>query len=305
MVIMIAAVVLSAAAHAADAGTGSFSAAVYASSRLVVFPLDAKEFSVPLPLTIRYLAFGASGQSLYATAFTQLSATSLTSAPGLMKIEFNPVRVNRIPGFEAFYGIDRFAVSRREDLIAFGGARRDAAGTTTCGIYKYAMPSASPQPIVETSNCRAGSPWRVLDISPTTEEALILANRRLARLDLISGAISPLGSQLWGGSFSPDGKWIAALDLGGPSTPSRTILIDPKDSDRRRDLGGLNDDEVVWSPDSRFILHAVPQPACPSQNPLALETIDIETGKRAVIPNSVCNTGLTRQMGWVRNDIAR
>jgi len=62
---------------------------------------------------------------------------------------------------------------------------------------------------------------------------------------------------------------------------------------------------VVWSPDSRFLLHAVYRPACPSQNPLALETLDVQTGKRSLIKDSICNSGSSRQIGWIRSDIKR
>ena len=109
---------------------------------------------------------------------------------------------------------------------------------------------------------------------------------------------------MWGASYSPDGKWIAALQLAPPGH-SKTILIDRQDFSRRRDLGGSEDDEVVWSPDSRTLLHAVYRPACPSRNPLALETIDIETGKRFIPKESICNAGAGRDIGWVSTKIGR
>ncbi len=286
-----------------------YSVAAYASdgldvnSRLIIFPPDRNEFKIPLPLTLRYVVYGASGQSLYATAFKRLDAKSGTISPGLLKIELDPVRVTTIPGLDVFDDIDRFAVSRREDMIIFGGSRSDA-GVRTCGIFELNLTDGSIRPILQTTDCKAGSPWRVFDISPSRSAALISADRRLALLDLTDGKVTPLGSELWVGSYSPDGKWIAALELGPPGR-SRTILIDPKDFSRRRDLGGSNDDEVVWSPDSRFLLHAVYRPACPSQNPLALETLDIETGKRVTLKNSICNAGSDRTIGWVSSKIGR
>ena len=73
----------------------------------------------------------------------------------------------------------------------------------------------------------------------------------------------------------------------------------------RDSVGGSNDNEVVWSPDSRFLLHAVDRPACPNQNPLALETLDIETGKRMTLKNSICKAGQGRNLGWVSSAIVR
>jgi hypothetical protein len=272
-------------------------------SRLVIFPSDRKEFSIPFPLALGYIVYGASGQSLYANAFKRIGAKTITPLPGLFKIELNPVRVNAILGLGVFDGIDRFAVSRREDKILFAGSRSEA-GVRTCGIFELNLPDGSLRPVIQTTDCRAGYPWRVFDISPSALKALISADRRLALLDLIDGKVTPLGSELWVGAYSPDGKWIAALELGPPGR-SRTILLDPEDFSRRRDLGGSNDDEVVWSPDSRFLLHAVYRPACPSQNALALETLDIETGKRFTLKNSICNVGSGRDMGWVSSKVGR
>lgn len=297
------------AAQGAEPSPGQYSVATYASdgldvnSRLIVFPSDRKEFSIPLPLTLRYVAYGGSGQSLYATAFKRLDSNSGTDMPGLLKIDLNPVRVKSLPGLDVFDDIDRFAVSRQEDKILFEGSRSDA-GVRTCGIFELNLQDGGLRPVLPTTDCRAGSPWRVFDISPSGLQALIRVGRRLAVLDLARGNMTLLEGELWGGSYSPDGKWIAALELVPPSR-SRTILIDPLDFSRRNDLGGLNDDEVVWSPDSQLLLHAVFRPACPSSNPLAIETLDIGTAKRSILKNSICNAGSGRNIGWVSSKIGR
>ena len=54
----------------------------------------------------------------------------------------------------------------------------------------------------------------------------------------------PMGSDLWVGSYSPDGKWIAALELVPPGQ-YKTILIDRMDFSHRLDLGASADSEVV------------------------------------------------------------
>ena len=172
-------------------------------------------------------------------------------------------------------------------------------------MYEIGLPAGNIRTVIESSECRAGSPWRVLSLSPEKTEALISANHSLALLDLAKGSITKIDGQLSGGSFSPDGKWIAALRLGDPKAPSKTVLIDRTNLASRRDLGGVNDSEVVWSPDSRFLLHTVYRPACPSQNPLALETLEVQTGTRSLIKESICNSGSSRQIGWVRSDIKR
>ena len=272
---------------------------------IAVFPTAGKEFEISLPLTPQWFAYGPSGRSVYATALSEKGPRSFTDQKGIFKIDLEPVRVSAIQGLDAFYSIGSFVVSQGEDLVVSGGAKGNyPAGS--CGIYEIRLPAGDVRAAIETSDCRMGSPWRVLSLSPERTEVLIAANRRsLALLDLARGSITKIEGQLSGGSFSPDGRWIAALQLGDPKAPSKTVLIDRTNLASRRDLGGVDDAEVVWSPDSRFLLHAVYRPACPSQNPLALETLDVQTGNRLLIKDSICNSGSSRQIGWVRSDIKR
>jgi hypothetical protein len=272
---------------------------------IAVFPPAGKEFEISLPLVPRWFAYGPSGRSVYATALKATGPRSFTDERGMFKIELDPVRVSTIQGLDAFGSIGPFAVSQGEDLIVSGGSKGNNYPARSCGVYEIHLPAGDVSAAIETSDCRAGSPWRVLSLSPEKTEALITANRSLALLDLAKGTITKIEGQLSGGSFSPDGKWIAALQLGDPKAPSKTVLIDRANLANRRDLGGVEDAEVVWSPDSRFLLHAVYRPACPSQNPLALETLDVQTGKRSLIKESICNSGSSRQIGWVRSDIKR
>jgi hypothetical protein len=273
-------------------------------SFIAVFPPSGKDFEIALPLTPQWFAYGPSGLSTYATALIDTGTRLFTDPRGILKIGLDPVRVSAIQGLDAFYSIGPFVVSQGEDLVFFRGAKGNyPAGS--CGLYEIRPPAGDVRAVLETSDCRAGSPWRLLSLSPEKTEALISVNRSLALLDLALGSITKIEGQLSGASFSPDGKWIAALQLGDPKAPSRTVLIDRANLASRRDLGGVNDSEVVWSPDSRFLLHAVPRPACPSQNPLALETLEIQTGSRSLIKDSICNSGSSRRIGWIRSDVKR
>lgn len=281
-----------------------YTAGNHAEFFIAVFPPQGKEFEISIPLIPGWFTYGPSGLSAYATALIHTGTRSFTDQRGIFKIELSPLRVSAIQGLDAFYSIGPFAVSQGEDLVVFRGAKGNyPAGS--CGAYAIPLPVGDIRSAIEISDCRAGSPWRVLSISPEGTQALISANRSLALLDLAQGSITKIEGQLSRGSFSPDGKWIAALQLGDAKAPSRTVLIDRTNPASRRDLGGLNDTEVVWSPDSRFLLHAVYRPACPSQNPLALETLEIQTGNRSLIKDSICNSGSSRQIGWIRSDVKR
>jgi hypothetical protein len=270
---------------------------------IAVFPPAGKEFEISLPLMPRWFAYGPSGRSVYATALVDTGRGSITTQRGILKIDLDPVRVSNIEGLDAFYSLGPFAVSQGEDLVVSGGAKGNyPAGS--CGVYEIHLPAGDIRAAIETSDCRAGSPWRVLSLSPEKTEALISANRSLALLDLAKGSTTKIEGQLSKGSFSPDGKWIAAIQINNPNPP-KTILIDRSDLTKKRDFGVSEDSEAVWSPDSKFLLHAVYRPACPSQNPLALETLEVQTGNRSLIKDSICNSGLSRQIGWVRSDIKR
>jgi hypothetical protein len=270
---------------------------------IAVFPPAGKQFDISLPFIPRWFAYGPSGRSVYATALVDTGRGSVTTQRGILKVELDPVRVSNIEGLDAFYSLGPLAVSQGEDLVVSGGAKGNyPAGS--CGVYEIRLPAGDVSAAIETSDCRAGSPWRVLSLSPEKMEALISANRSLALLDLAKGSITKIEGQLSKGSFSPDCKWIVAIQINNPNPP-KTILIDRSDLTKRRDLGDSEDSEAVWSPDSKFLLRAVYRPACPSQNPLALETLEVQTGKRSLIKESICNSGSSRQIGWVRSDIKR
>ena len=271
---------------------------------IAVFPPAGKEFEISLPLVPRWFAYGPGGRSVYATALKETGPRSFTDERGMFKIDLDSVRVSTIQGLDAFGSIGPFAVSQGEDLIVSGGSKGNDYPARSCGVYEIHLPAGDVSAAIETSDCRAGSPWRVLSVSPENTEALISANRSLALLNLAKGSITKIEGQLSKGSFSPDGKWIAAIQINNPNPP-KIILIDRSDLTKRRDLGASEDSEAVWSPDSKFLLHAMYRPACPSQNPLALETLEVQTGARSVIKESICNSGSSRQIGWVRSDIKR
>jgi hypothetical protein len=125
-------------------------------------------------------------------------------------------------------------------------------------------------------------------------------------MNLVTGATRPLslpGEAFQTFAWSPDGKWLAAIYLvpSGPGQPGirgRTILIDPNDPSNRRDLGGAGEMDVVWSPDSRFLLHTIWAANCPSATPLTFETIEVASGARSVLQNSRCKVA-SSMIGWI------
>lgn len=155
------------AAHSAEpvsfspaALTGHLTGGGHWEHLIPVFPSGEKEFDIPIPLVPRWFAYGTSGLTLYATALKQTGARSFTTQPGLFKIEVKPVHVSPIPGLDGFYSVGPFAVSQGEDFIVFEGAKGNYRARS-CGVYEIG-PAWNARAIVETSDCSAGSPWRVL-----------------------------------------------------------------------------------------------------------------------------------------------
>jgi len=68
-------------------------------------------------------------------------------------------------------------------------------------VYEIRLPAGDIRAAIETSDCRAGSPWRVLSLSPEKTEALISANRSLALLDLGRDLSERLGGSFRVGHF--------------------------------------------------------------------------------------------------------
>ena len=134
---------------------------------ITVFPPVGKEFEISLPLIPRWFAYGPSGRSVYATALKETGPRSFTGEPGMFKIELDPVRANTIRGLDAFGSIGPFAVSRDEDLVVSGGSKGNGYPANSCGVYEIHLPTGDVHAAVETSDCRAGSPWRVLSRRPT------------------------------------------------------------------------------------------------------------------------------------------
>ncbi|HXA06448.1 MAG TPA: hypothetical protein VNY30_16500 [Bryobacteraceae bacterium] len=144
-------------------------------------------------------------------------------------------------------------------------------------------------------------------VSPDGSKVLAQLVDGLAIIDIATGAAVPLGKGLWKGAWSPDGRWIAALQLDPESEQprprlSRTILIDAHDFSQRRDMGGESDVEVCWSPDSRYLLYSETQRFC-SGTGVSLLTMDIESGKRATVKESKCIVKGRQKIGWVSLDV--
>jgi len=248
----------------------SYSAEVYRSEgfltgrqRLLVFPLGGDAVTIPLPIPLGWVEYNASGTALYVKTIQQSlpgsravspGAQSGTVAPGLFKIEFNPIRVSLVPGSADFLELRGFVVSPREDKIVLAGLRLEGR-QYACGLFDLAMPKGEPRRAFDKATC-----WSPDSLSPDGQTGVGNSGWDLVLVDFATNTTRPLttGERLTRSRWSPDGKWISAARHESPRI--RTVLIDPSDPSRRRELGGTNDGEgVIWSPDSRYLLHITRQ----------------------------------------------
>ena len=118
---------------------------------------------------------------------------------------------------------------------------------------------------------------------------------RLTVLNLQTSEIHGVGGTMTSASWSPDGRWIAAIK--GKSRISSIVLFDAADTSRERILGRTMGGRLDWSPDSKYLLVAKPEAMC-GPDLWSLEVIEVETGKRTDVKSAHCEIFETNT-GWM------
>jgi hypothetical protein len=116
-------------------------------------------------------------------------------------------------------------------------------------------------------------------------------------IDIVRGTTKPLGDEFFLAAWSPDGRWLAALENG---ENGRTVLMDAATLSRQR---VLEHSELDWSPDSRYLLGTKRHDGCGRYEGGTLEAIDVENGERTTIASSKCQVDQATT-GWVRCDVS-
>jgi hypothetical protein len=177
---------------------------------LTIFPTDGKLVMFTLPFRLREVAFAPDGRSLYGINVTNRDGV-VRETGGLSKAEFNPMRLTPVPGTTP-YGVSSFAVSANQDRVVISGYRMDSNGGS-CGLFEILLPAGDVRPVL-TSDCLHWSSRERISLSPNGEQAVAMVgssrvNLHMELVDLVHGTTRPLFSDIWGGVWSPDGKWIA------------------------------------------------------------------------------------------------
>jgi len=266
-------------------------------SELVVFPVDRAAFSIALPLPTTFLDFASAGRVLYAVV-KDTGRDPGHLAPQLCRIEFNPARATLLQASAGLSHIMSFAVDEHgKKVVACGGRPHpvDLGG----GLFEIDLVGGTIRKVIANPACMgpyltsadSESAWSDLSLSPDGHRAAAIRLRSLEVLDLVNGTARVIASGYRRAAWSPDGKWIAAMENGGRY---RTVLFDADTLTKRRNLGVT---QLHWSPDSRYLLGGRESMNCDT-----MQAVDVENGKRITIEGSKCKVYGT-PVGWVNNDV--
>jgi WD40 repeat protein len=263
---------------------------------LVVFPVSGSAFKIPIRSARGGFRYSPDGTALYGACTPHPDPVRADEPPkvALCKIDLNTTTTTPVletTGLHA-YG---FAISRREDRILFSGI--DPQDRDVHGLFELSLPGGKSRTILRQADKRPQSSWMDISLSPDDERAVATHNGRLELIDIIHGTVEPLGEELSMAAWSPDGKWLAAVEKG---EHGRTILMDAKNLKQRRILGPS---ELEWSPDSHYLLGMKQHDRCGPYYG-TIEAIDIENGERITIKSSECQVNQANT-GWVSIDILR
>lgn len=254
--------------------------------RLVVFPPGTAALAIPIPVELGYIAFSRDGNVLYGTRLRDPA----DGAASIYKVGLDPVRATPIPGADGLAPI--YAIGASEKNIVVSGRYKKSGLPSTCGVFELTLATGALRKVIDNPDCTFVGAWQSISLSADGDRAVAVRKNKLALIDVATGVIKPIADGIFRAAWSPDGRWIAALEYGGGD---RTFLIDASTLVKRRDLPSS---EVIWSPDSRHLMAVDQSPRC---NPDygTLQQMDIETGTKSTIQNSTCMVDDSR-IGWVR-----
>jgi WD40 repeat protein len=260
-------------------------------TELVIFPLIGGPSKIPIRTASGPFAYSPDGKALYG----QCSTTD-SGAPNdnvrivLCRIELKTGVATPLPGSIGLYARD-IAVSPRQDCILVSGVLR--RGKDTRGLFELSLTSGKIRTVIAQNQRPTRSDWTYVSLAPDGKRAVGSYNGRVEVIDMVQGRAELLDDGLFMAAWSPDGKWLAAVEKG---EKGHTLLMDAATLKRTRILGPS---ELGWSPDSHYLLGFK---SCNSYYG-TIEVIDIDTGDRIAVKSSECQINQATT-GWVSSDLA-
>lgn len=259
-----------------------------------LFPLRGDATQVALPVTFFGGAtYSRDGSAIY--GFERKHA-------GMLRVDVTTMQARIVPGTEDLRGAAGLALSGDGQTVIVSG-RYNLAGASFCGLLEVRLKPPSRRALAQNTACQqqgdplnaALSVWSNLSLSADGQRLLVHNNSGLSIVSVANGSITSLGD-FAAGAWSPDGKWLAAVEASGRRS---TILMDAASLKEVRTLGTSS---AQWSPDSRYLLGMTSDFCGPYW--FTLEVIDVGTGERLVVGSSRCRVNLSTT-GWVRRAIPR
>jgi len=276
-----------------------YSAAFIRNDKLIVFPFDGSEVRIDLPATVGGMTFSADGRTIYG-----IVGPANGGPRRLAAITINPSGVNPLPHSDEFNNyFNSLTVDTAGDKAVISATYGQSA-VQQCGLFEMDITKGTIEKIIDNlaSGCDYLSSWSHLSISPDGNRVVGTARKgQLGVVNLKEHRVE----KLWPGtsaSWSPDGKWIAALSF---ANHMEIELIRTSDLSLERRLGSDEAGRVDWSPDSRFLL-VFSSGFCGLGTGYvgSLQTLDIGTGQRLTIESSKCRVDLM-STGWVSDDVLK
>jgi hypothetical protein len=277
-------------------------------SRVTIFPPRAKPVAISLPTGLRCSEFSGDGHALLGSERSGRGPYD-SGQTILQELAFDPTQLTRIRGSERLneFVVTSLAATASKDKLLISAKRRDG---DVCGIFEIGVPAGRVRPIITKSDCQRQISelelWREISISPDARQAAATRGSASHRdlhvelIDLVAGTTTRLVDGFSSPSWSPDGKWIAALK-GAPNR-AYIYLIDPTSHIKPRRLSGRTNLKPAWSPDSRFILLVTHDASCGIRidvdPPETLMALDVKLDRISTVHGSRCliNDGV---IGWV------
>ncbi len=253
----------------------------------VIFRDGTQSTLITLPFRLEFLAYARSGKAVY-------TLSTSTNPICVHRVDLSPVQVVPEvcpPGLATVFA---FTVSADAAEVLVSGQIKGVGGVR-CGVFDIRLADGETTQILRAGNCGAYNfqrSWTSLSLAPDSSRGVAV---RMDQLELFengkAGTLS-IAVGIVRAAWSPDGRWIAALDRHG-----KTRLIDATDFKVKRTLG---ETEAEWSPDSRYLLSVKECPFPLAVNGVGtIRAIDIDNGNATEIRSSRCQVD-NGSAGWVK-----
>jgi hypothetical protein len=189
-------------------------------NELVVFPFNGRAFKIPIRSASGPFSYSADGRALYGACTPYPDNKKLA----VCKVDLLTGSTTPVPGSGGTIAATGIAIASGSQRVLIAGVYPDGRP----GLFEIDQAQGGPRTILEQegrTNPRA-SRWNHVSLSPDGQRAVVTLNGRVELIDVLHGTAEPLEEGFFIAAWSPDGKWLAALDARGNGS---TVLIDASD----------------------------------------------------------------------------